>query len=43
MIERQVDIIAASWLETCKTANMKPLERERLWQRAVFNPFCFGR
>ena len=43
MIERQVDIIAASWLETCKTANMRPLERERLWQRAVFNPFCFGR
>lgn len=27
---------------SCEAAGMGEMERKRLWQRAVFNPFCFG-
>ena len=40
-IDQQVTTIQQNWKETCDAAGMGEVERNRLWQRAVFNPFCF--
>ncbi|WP_242632766.1 type II toxin-antitoxin system HipA family toxin [Thiothrix fructosivorans] len=41
-IDQQVATIRRNWVATCEAAGMGEMERKRLWQRAVFNPFCFG-
>ncbi len=41
LIERQVAMIESSWAEVCDLAELGVVERERLWERVVFNPFCF--
>ena len=41
LIERQVAIVEGGWAEVCDLAELGVVERERLWGRAVFNPFCF--
>ncbi|MBU1723042.1 MAG: type II toxin-antitoxin system HipA family toxin [Gammaproteobacteria bacterium] len=41
-IGQQVATIRQNWEASCEAAGMGEMERKRLWQRAVFNPFCFG-
>jgi serine/threonine-protein kinase HipA len=41
LIEQQVAVIEYGWAEACDLAELGSVERERLWGRAVFNPFCF--
>ncbi|UOG92828.1 MAG: type II toxin-antitoxin system HipA family toxin [Candidatus Thiothrix sulfatifontis] len=41
LIDQQVETIQQHWHSVCEQAGMTTHERERLWQRAVFNPFCF--
>ncbi|EIJ34504.1 HipA domain protein [Thiothrix nivea DSM 5205] len=42
LIEQQVAMIRQHWDSACDAAGLAAAERGRLWQRAVFNPFCFG-
>jgi len=41
LINEQEKIIRAEWRTVCEEGNLPPGERERLWQGAVLNPFCF--
>jgi serine/threonine-protein kinase HipA len=41
LISQQVTTVQQHWDATCRQAGMTGLEQERLWQRAIFNPFCF--
>lgn len=41
-IEYQVSTIQEQWDTCCAAAYMGEVEQQRLWQHAVFNPFCFG-
>ncbi len=41
LINGQVDTLTAEWVATCDEAGLPRGERERLWEGAVLNPFCF--
>ncbi len=41
LINRQVRIIRAKWENVCNKAQLPQGERQRLWQGAILNPFCF--
>lgn len=41
IIAHQVATIRENWEATCDLAGMAQTERGRLWEHAVFNPFCF--
>jgi serine/threonine-protein kinase HipA len=41
LINQQLRIVKAEWKGVCREANMPEGENQRLWERAVFNPFCF--
>ncbi len=41
LINQQVRIVRAEWKGACTEANMPEGESRRLWESAVFNPFCF--
>lgn len=41
LINRQVRIIRAEWENVCNKAQLPQGERQRLWQGAIFNSFCF--
>jgi len=41
LIHEQEKIIRAEWGTVCEEGDLPPGERERLWQGAVLNPFCF--
>jgi serine/threonine-protein kinase HipA len=43
LVDQQVEVIQQHWDSACDKAGMTAHERGRLWQRAVFNPFCFGK
>lgn len=43
LVEQQVTTIRQYWDSTCDAAGLAKTERGRLWERAVFNPFCFGK
>jgi serine/threonine-protein kinase HipA len=39
-IEKMIAVINDNWQTVCDEADLAPLERERLWNRTVLNPFC---
>lgn len=41
LIERLINTIKVEWDSVCDQAQFPEAERQRLWQSAVFNPFCF--
>jgi serine/threonine-protein kinase HipA len=41
LIEKMIATIEAKWESVCDQAELPEIERQRLWQSAVFNPFCF--
>jgi len=41
LIEQLISIIKTEWDCVCDQAQLAETERQRLWQSAVFNPFCF--
>lgn len=41
LIDTQVATIKAEWKNVCEEAELPPGERERLWEGAVLNRFCF--
>lgn len=41
LINEQERILRTEWEATCEEANLPRGERERLWEGAVLNPFCF--
>lgn len=42
LIEQQLSVIQAHWENLCEQAGLAETERNRLWQRAILNPFCFS-
>lgn len=40
IIEKMLTIIEDNWQAVCDEADLAPLERDRLWQHAIINPFC---
>lgn len=41
IINEMIETILHHWNDICEEATITTLERERLWGRAIFNPFCF--
>ena len=41
IINALLAIIEKYWPEMCDEAGMTTVERERFWQRAILNPYCF--
>lgn len=41
LIQEMIGGIENYWPLICEEANLAEIERNRLWQNAVFNPFCF--
>jgi serine/threonine-protein kinase HipA len=41
IIDRQVEVIRASWDEVCDEAGMKPADRQAMWGRQFLNPYAF--
>ncbi len=41
MINNQVAIIKDNWVKLCEEADLQPVERNKLWEKAILNPFCF--
>lgn len=40
MIDRQIDAIQTHWDETCDSAQLTEVDRARLWQRQILNPYA---
>lgn len=41
LINQQVEIIQHHWRDLCEQVGLANPERDRLWQSAILNPFCF--
>ena len=41
IIESLITNIREHWSDVCDEAEMTEIERARLWERAIFNPYCF--
>lgn len=41
IIESLITVIREHWSDVCDEAEMTDIERTRLWQRAILNPYCF--
>jgi len=41
IINTLISVINDHWLTVCDEANLAKKARQRLWQNAVFNPYCF--
>jgi serine/threonine-protein kinase HipA len=41
IIDQQIDTIKNHWDSVCSEAKLGDIERQRLWQGCVFNPYCF--
>jgi serine/threonine-protein kinase HipA len=41
IINTLIAVIRDHWLTVCHQADLSKIERERWWQNAVFNPYCF--
>jgi len=41
IINRLISVINDNWLNICNEAELSANERDSLWERAVFNPYCF--
>ena len=41
MIEQLIAAVEDNWLDVCEEAGLAPVERDRLWGRALLNPYCF--
>ncbi|RKZ92642.1 MAG: HipA domain-containing protein [Candidatus Parabeggiatoa sp. nov. 1] len=41
IINTSISIIHDHWLNVCDEANLSKNERDRLWKKAVLNPYCF--
>lgn len=40
-IESLIAVIRDHWSDVCEDAEMTEIERARLWERAILNPYCF--
>ena len=41
LINEQISIIQDNWIRVCDEASLPIVERQKLWEYSVFNPFCF--
>ncbi len=41
LMDEMIEAIRIHWPLVCDEAGLSRLERQRLWEQAVFNPFCF--
>ncbi|HPY39799.1 MAG TPA: HipA domain-containing protein [Thiolinea sp.] len=41
IINQQITILQENWTDLCQQAGLAKSEQERLWQKAILNPFCF--
>jgi serine/threonine-protein kinase HipA len=41
IIKQQIETIKKHWDALCAEAKLGEIERQRLWQGSVFNPYCF--
>ncbi len=41
LINTLLSVINDNWLTVCNEANLSQNERERLWNHAILNPYCF--
>ena len=41
IIDQQIEIIKKHWDALCVEAKLGEIERQRLWQGSIFNPYCF--
>ena len=41
IIDQQINVINQHWDAVCKEAKISEIERQRLWQSCIFNPYCF--
>jgi len=40
MIEQLIALVEDSWVAVCEEAGLATVERDRLWGRALLNPYC---
>jgi serine/threonine-protein kinase HipA len=40
MIEQLIAVVEDNWVAVCEEAGLATVERERLWGRALLNPYC---
>jgi hypothetical protein len=40
MIEQLIAIVEDNWRRVCNEAGLATIERDRLWGRALLNPYC---
>jgi serine/threonine-protein kinase HipA len=40
MIEEQLSTVTQHWSSLCDEAGLPPIERQKLWQKSILNPFC---
>ena len=40
MIEQLIAVVEDNWVSVCEEAGLAAVERERLWGRALLNPYC---
>ena len=40
MIEQLIAVVEDNWVSICEEAGLAAVERERLWGRALLNPYC---
>ncbi|MGQ0742855.1 MAG: type II toxin-antitoxin system HipA family toxin [Acidimicrobiales bacterium] len=43
IIDRQLDVIRTNWDATCDQAQLTEIDRTRLWQRQILNPYALER
>jgi len=40
MIEQLIAVVKDNWVTVCEEAGLAAVERDRLWGRALLNPYC---
>jgi hypothetical protein len=40
MIEQLIAAVEDNWISVCEEAGLAAVERDRLWGRALLNPYC---
>lgn len=40
MIEQLIAVVKDNWVSVCEEADLAAVERQRLWGRALLNPYC---
>jgi len=40
MIEQLIAAVEDNWISVCEGAGLAAVERDRLWGRALLNPYC---